>query len=160
MPKGVYDRTPARERFEALVDRSGGPDTCHLWTGGIRPKTGYGSFWLDGNTVDAHRVAWIWEHGPIAKGVVLRHSCRNRHCVNDRHLSTGTKGDNTRDRKRDGTNTEGERIPWHKLSVEQVREARELRALGVPFTVLGRKYGVSHQAVRQAVSGRSWKSVT
>ena len=33
-------------RFEAKVDRSGGPDACHLWIAAIRGTMGYGSFWF------------------------------------------------------------------------------------------------------------------
>lgn len=47
-----------RERFESKVDRSGGPDACHVWIGGTT-RRGYGSFGMGGanNNRAAHRVS-------------------------------------------------------------------------------------------------------
>jgi hypothetical protein len=38
------------------------------------------------------------EHGPIAEGVVIRHSCDNRPCCEPLHLLSGTHADNVQDR--------------------------------------------------------------
>jgi HNH endonuclease len=102
----VYTSTPPRERFERRVDRSGGPDACHPWTGGTS-DTGYGTFHpVDGTVVLTHRYAWEQEHGPIPEGAHVDHTCHNgtgcpggpscphRRCCNVRHLEPTTGPDN------------------------------------------------------------------
>jgi hypothetical protein len=46
-------------RLDLHVDRSGGPDACHLWTG-ARNEHGYGvTRWgRGGRQLRAHRLAW------------------------------------------------------------------------------------------------------
>jgi hypothetical protein len=71
-----------KERFWQKVDRSRGPESCWIWTGGIS-KYGYGLFKLDnGKLVTAHK--WIYEQevGSVPSGLQLDHLCRVRHCQN------------------------------------------------------------------------------
>ena len=48
----------------------------------------------------AHRVAWEEVHGPIPDGLVVRHKCDNRACINVDHLELGTHKDNRHDAAR------------------------------------------------------------
>lgn len=86
------------ERFRLYVAE---PDVfgCTLWTGGVSSNC-YGSFWLDGGTVAAHRVAYEWENGPIPEGLILDHvwdrGCRSTLCVNSAHLEPVTVAENNR----------------------------------------------------------------
>lgn len=65
-----------------------GPD-CWEWTG-TKLKTGYGIF----DHRCAHRIAWELERGPIQRGLVIDHLCRNRSCVNPDHLEPVTQRQN------------------------------------------------------------------
>lgn len=74
------------ERFEEKVDRSGGPDACHVWTS----STGQGGgpvISIRKRTFSARRVAWQLAHGvePGAKRWVTV-TCGNVACVNPAHL--------------------------------------------------------------------------
>lgn len=97
--------TEQRERFERYVDRSGGPDACHLWTGYCLPQ-GHGRLGLNGRRELAHRVAWCLAGNEITeeKPQIL-HDCPggdNPACCNPRHLWAGTNTENHRDKARKG----------------------------------------------------------
>jgi hypothetical protein len=89
---------PFADRFDAKVHPE--PTTgCHLWVGATNSK-GYGSIRSGGRgaaIVDAHRVAWEREHGPIPGGLFVLHRCDTPACVNVEHLRLGTQLDNMRD---------------------------------------------------------------
>ena len=80
-----------RERFWAKVDRSG---DCWEWRSAFY-SNGYGSFWLNGRSRLAHRVAYELTVGPIPEGLQLDHVCRNTSCVNPGHLRAVTARVNT-----------------------------------------------------------------
>ena len=86
------DGTPGdRERF--ALKQMDVPDGCRLWMAGV-DKDGYGKFWLKGKTVRAHRVAWLFEHGPIPKGMHLDHRCKVTGCTKVAHLRLVTPKEN------------------------------------------------------------------
>lgn len=63
---------------------------------GYRKKGGWGVFTLRRNECrPAHRFAYEWLVGPIPEGFTIDHLCRNRGCVNPRHLEPVTRGENT-----------------------------------------------------------------
>lgn len=76
------------------------PNTgCWLWAGAGGQ---YGSFSLDGETMGAHRAAYILAKGPIPDGLCVMHKCDVPGCVNPAHLMVGTHADNTADSKAKG----------------------------------------------------------
>lgn len=67
---------------------------CLVWTGNA--PHGYGTFWLDGRKVRAHRFSYERFVGPIPDGLELDHLCRNTRCVNPEHLEPVTRAENLR----------------------------------------------------------------
>src|SRR5262245_2521405 len=94
MSYGVTMNTEDIARFWPKVDVRG-PDECWPWIAG--KGAGYGSFWLDGRNVTAHRVAFFLANGkwPDPFGC---HSCDNHPCCNPAHIFEGTQWDNDMDR--------------------------------------------------------------
>jgi hypothetical protein len=60
--------------------------TGHWLFGSSWNKKGYGRFWLDGRSREAHRVAHEMYVGEIPDGYDVDHLCRVRCCVNPDHL--------------------------------------------------------------------------
>ena len=73
--------TPS-ERFWPKVNKTKG---CWLWTG-CHNSSGYGTFWLEGRRMVAHRWPFESINGPVPKGLELDHLCRVRACVRPSHL--------------------------------------------------------------------------
>lgn len=147
------------ERFSALVDRPAGLDVCYLWTG-CRDSKGYGRIKFAGRTVKAHRIAYVLAFGFIPAGLVVRHRCDNPQCVRPNHLQLGTNRDNTRDRVERGRGAIGEGNGMAKLDAEKVNDMRRRAREGATYVELAREYGVTHIAVRDAVTGKRWENAT
>lgn len=159
MPTGHYPRAAARERFEAKVDRSGGPDACHPWRASFG-TTGYGQFMLDGKPHKAHRVAFFLEHGRWPEPL-CRHTCDNRPCCNPRHLCEGTHAENSQDKVERGRSRKG--VPnllvrglRNALGVLSDDDVLHIRTLYGQCTgsALAEAFGVSKGHIKNIAHGR------
>jgi hypothetical protein len=98
-PLGRRDmQAAARARFLAKTDRRG-DDECWPWLGYVHIREGYGSFWLDGHMIGAHRAAYLLFVGPIPGDLTIDHvranGCTRKDCVNwVRHLEAVTEFEN------------------------------------------------------------------
>jgi hypothetical protein len=154
-----------KKRFWSKVDRSGGPLVCWPFLGAVRNK--YGAFALNGKTVDAHRVAWILEKGPIPPGQEVLHHCDIPLCCNyEKCLFLGTQADNMRDMCAKGRHTKiGSRGALNrnvKLTAEQVVAIRAEYQRGSRLhgsVQLAAKYGVTSTLIQQIVRRNIWRHV-
>lgn len=85
----MTDAELARFKSKIVEAKSG----CWLWQGPL-DRDGYGSFFFRRQPRRAHRVGYFLQNGPIAQGMVVNHTCRNRHCVNPQHLQLVTVSEN------------------------------------------------------------------
>lgn len=126
-------------------------------------NNGYVYLTVGGKKVYAHRRAYESAYGPIPDGLVVRHKCDNRRCINPEHLETGTHADNSQDmvergRCRPGHNP-GERNGRSVLSAEDVARIRQVFIKGHPEyggAALARMYGVSGVQVCKIARGGAW----
>ena len=92
MPKGIYKRIIAEERFWLKVNKT---ETCWLWTK-AHTEDGYGIFWYKNKNVRAHRFAYELLVDKIGNDLTIDHLCRIRNCVNPAHLEVVTMVENLR----------------------------------------------------------------
>lgn len=67
---------------------------CWEWQGTRRG--GYGRVKILGRLQEAHRASYEYHIGPIPAGLVIDHLCRNRACINPKHLEPVTGLENIR----------------------------------------------------------------
>jgi len=152
----------ALERFSEKIKLS--DEGCWLWTTCIQAR-GYGIFWDGRKKVYAHR--WAYEHfrGPLPSPawkdgtrMELDHLCRNRRCVNPRHLEIV---DNAINHQRGrGTDMNAMWSKMMKLTEADVREIRTRYGEGhLTQTALADEYGVCQAHISDVISGASWSKV-
>jgi hypothetical protein len=152
-------RPTTEQRYEAKVDRSGGPDACHPWTA-ARNKAGYGLFCHDGETLAGR---WAYKHyvGQLEDGEHIRHTCDNPPCQNRRHWLTGSNYDNQMDKvernrqyRPTGTKNPKAVLDWE--TVERIR-AESTGARGEQIR-LAEKYGVTNRNISEILRNKTWKN--
>ncbi len=154
-----------RERFEAKVDRSNGPDRCWWWTASITGG-GYGQIGRgrlgDGNAL-SHRVAYELDVGPIPDGMQVLHRCDNKLCCNPAHLFLGTQLDNIHDMDAKGRDNRvgprGERAGLAKLTDAEVLEIRALYTANARQVDLAARFRVGQSTISSIVRRSTWAHI-
>lgn len=74
--------------FKAMTVPDG---ECWRWTGYLNAGTGYARY----GSKNVHRVVYVLARGPVPRGLVIDHLCRNRWCINPDHMEAVTNWENT-----------------------------------------------------------------
>lgn len=139
---------------------------CWNWIG---PKTnGYGRISLGRERSEAaHRFSYRVVNGDIPEGMLVRHKCDNKACVNPLHLEVGTHADNSRDARERGITLTGSR--WHAVkrklpSGEKHHYAKltaqdviDIRNSNLSSYKIAKQYGMSDTHIRRIRNMGSWK---
>lgn len=130
----------------------GGTAMCWYWRGQL--TNGYGRF----RGERAHRYAYRLHKGNIPEGLMIRHMCGNKLCVNPDHLAPGTMADNAQDGIRLGETLRGSRNGRSKMEEADARYIIEN-----PDKLTGRqlalRFGVSPATISLIRSGHRWAHV-
>jgi hypothetical protein len=146
------------ERFWNKIHKKE-PTECWLWNSCIH-KEGYGQFYYKGKVEKAHRISYILTYGEIPEGLLIRHTCDVRHCVNPNHLLTGTDMDNTNDKIERNRHNKGIDHARCKLTEEQVIQIRyRYENEKVSHSVLAKEYDVKRACIASILSRRTWKHI-
>lgn len=135
-------------------------DRCWYWAGGHK-EAGYGTYYANGRSNAAHRVAYALHAGALAPGMTVRHKCDNPPCVNPNHLVAGTQTQNVQDRDERSRRQapRGVRNGHSKVNDDRVREIVTAVALGESQVAVARRLGIEKSTVGKIVRGQSWVHV-
>jgi len=145
------------KRFWSKVSKG---HSCWDWEA-ARNSKGYGRFWLNGKTVNAHRLAYCLYHGlelVDIRGECICHSCDNPSCCNPEHLWLGTDADNIWDRDNKGRGNKGKKNGRAKLDEEDVVSMRR-RYPTETLRKLANEFEISKSGVWSVISHRTWKHI-
>lgn len=111
---------PKAKPIAYAIDEKG----CHICTSHACNGDGYPYVHLGGKYWRLSRYTYTEYKGVIPEGMVIRHTCDERKCINPDHLILGTLADNNRDRKVRGRNRNQDGVLNNrsKLCDEQVKE--------------------------------------
>ena len=136
--------------------------SCHTCVSHSLSNKGYPLFTIKGKSYLISRLFYskYYLNGEdIPKGLVVRHKCDNRACINPEHLELGTYADNSRDwieRGRFKSNS-CECNPRVKLSKKEVLEIFYSKE---PTNVLMIKYNISRAQVNKIRIKLAWVEMT
>jgi hypothetical protein len=139
-----------RKPIEFEISASG----CFECTSHCKDKDGYPVISINSKQFRMNRFIYAVCFGDISEGLVVRHKCDNRACINPEHLELGTVVDNNRDRHERGRSIRSEDARTAKLTREQVQEIRESNLTHKELHI---KYGVSLGHVYKIKNGKIWK---
>lgn len=125
---------------------------CWIWNG--QRGNGYGRF----RGERAHRYAYRLHRGEIPEGLMVRHLCGNKLCVNPDHLETGTMAENAADGIRLGETLRGSRNGRSKIGEADARYILN-NPDGLTGRQLARKFNVSPATICLIRKGERWAHV-
>lgn len=158
---------PLWQRFWAKVRKTDTPDGCWIWVG-ARSGGGYGHLNYKGEYLDAHRLSYEMNVGPVPEGKCVLHDCDNPPCIRPNHLFLGTKKDNAIDMVEKGRSRQ-QTMPWTirrgeeqaqaKLTEEEVLVIRAQAEVGSSKVRLAARFGVSDGLIGKIVRREIWAHV-
>jgi hypothetical protein len=102
----------------------------------------------------------------VPEGMIVRHRCHNKRCINPDHLQLGTQKENIRDTVRDDrfNKPKGSKHPNAKLKEEDVREIRKYyKTSGMGKTecsrILADKYELAPNYIIQIINRKTWTDI-
>lgn len=146
---------------EILANLPDDPNKCVEWPL-LRDKHGYGRMTDPSREGKArvafvHRIAWNLTREQVESKPNVLHRCDNPPCFRPSHLFRGTKKDNTQDALRKGRLKHGTGASWSVLTIEQVRQIREMRASGLTSWKIHKQLNLRYGLVNDVAAGRTWK---
>lgn len=127
---------------------------CWNCTSHHQTKLIYPRVKIDGKQVRINRYHYQKYNGDIPVGMVVRHTCDNKRCINPEHLIIGTDKDNAMDAMERDLCPRGEKH-WHaKLTWAIVNKIRT--SPDRPCD-LSREFGVTYKHLYNIRMNRSWK---
>lgn len=129
---------------------------CHECTSHAPGKDGYCSISIDNKKYKIHRHIFKQTHGSIPMGLVIRHTCDNKICINPDHLKVGTIAENINDAVERGLVPKGSSKVNSKLTEDDVRY---MRSSGISAWHLAKIYPVNKSTIIDILKRKSWKHV-
>lgn len=116
---------------------------------------GYPLIRRNGKTIKESIYVYIQHYGHIEDGMVIKHKCDNKLCIEITHLEEGTYSSNTREAVERGLIKTGERSGLAYLLNNDILVIKDRYAKGESQTSLALEYGVSQSHLSKVINGRA-----
>lgn len=123
---------------------------CWICTSHTTDSNGYPQVGVKGKRWQLHRHVYTLYNGDIKEGMVIRHTCDVKNCINPDHLIVGTKKDNARDAS--------ERGRWNTKLTPAAVVFIKSNPMMTKFS-LAKIFGVNSNSIGAIRRGRSWTHI-
>jgi len=150
----VYDREFWKRFWEKV--NVGDGDQCWNWNASV-DTNGRGRIAYNSKLVGSHRVAYTFMCGKIPEGMFVCHTCDNPLCCNPNHLFIGTHDDNMQDMvNKNRSHHNGEKSSKAKLTLEEVKDIRDMYNNGETQTKLAMKFDACQSVISRIIRNKTW----
>ena len=136
---------------------------CQVWTRakkktkGGRKKHAYPLIKYKGVQWRGNRLVWHLHYNvTLSPQDFINHKCANPKCLRLDHLYVGDAQENSDDMVAHGNSIRGEDHPKNVLSVEQVREGRDLWAHGTKISKIAKMFNVAYGTMWDAIHRKTF----
>lgn len=160
----IYDRKggrPATTMEDVYAQIVKLPGACWVWTGKVNAD-GYGRLSMKDTNFLIHRLMYkIANPGVRLKGKLVCHTCDNPLCVYPKHMFVGAHQDNADDRVSKGRSNKwgSGNGPRCKLTHDDVRYVREMRAKKFTLREIGAMFSMSEAAISKVCNRTTYAEV-
>lgn len=106
-----------------------------------------------------HRHVYEECFGCIEEGLVVRHKCDVRNCINPEHMELGTPNDNTQDSISRGRKALGEKSKNNKITEAEAREIKIMVRDGRRNCDIARFLDIPYSIISKIRQNINWKYV-
>lgn len=110
----------------------------------------------NGKNQRLHRYVYKLYKGEIPNGMVVRHLCHNKSCINPEHLEIGTQKDNVHDNYEVGSILTGSKHGLAKLTRNEFDKVTSLLSQGMGYTEVQKITGVCRNICKKIAKGTHW----
>lgn len=147
-----YQKKATNNPIEFVVNENG----CFIVTSHTPLSTGYfltAKRWV---RKSMHRLVYEECFGEIPHGLVVRHKCDERACINPEHLELGTQTENVMDTVKRNRTLRGVHNPQSKLDEETVRKIKSLLSQGVRNCEISKMFNLNKSTICNIKHGKTW----
>lgn len=144
-----------KKNIEFKVNENG----CFIVTSHQPNGEGYCYIRQNYRQIRAHRHIYQECFGEIKRGLVVRHKCDVRNCINPEHLELGTSKENTHDIISRGRWALGEKSGTNKITSEEARKIKILIRDGKRNYEIMNLLNVTNDIVGKIRRNKTWKHV-
>ena len=128
------------ERFKSKF-KKGAPDDCWDWEATVDNR-GYGRIYVCvGEEMSAHRLSYILHVGEIPGGKAIYRTCKNRRCVNPKHMVVGVIQKHKVVKR-----------PYYRLTKDHYKEVLRLRAIGHTYDQIQNRTNLGHNSINKIIN--------
>lgn len=135
-------------------------NNCFIVTSHVAYSHGYFMTKINGIRKSIHRLVYEECFGEIPEGLVVRHKCDVRGCINPEHLELGTQHDNVMDTVSRNRTLRGIKHPQCKLDEETVREIKSMLAGGLRNCEISKKLNLHKSTICNIKHGNNWSHIS
>ncbi len=132
---------------------------CRIWSKPYKMQIGPMMHFCGSSRLVHNVVLELSRLQTMPTGMIARHKCRTKFCVEETHLELGSHKQNCNDKIRDGTLLVGEKHPNAKITADKARAVASYPK-GTPTQKIVDETGVLFTSVKNIRCGNVWSHVT